>query len=261
MNAPDEDAIRHVWSNYWSNTDEVAPWDTLSEFILRTLEREARGFEHRAILEAGCGTGRISHRVALAGAEVTCLDITTEALDLARQTFGSTPGRFQQGSILALPRDSSYHLVWNAGVLEHFTPEDQRTALAEFLAVLRPEGRAVLFTPYARSPLYRLGKAVLEGLGRWPYGVEIPKTSLSDCLPPGRRLAKEYSMAFLPLLLDAHKFLRPLQRPLRWLWVAMLERWGIERLVRWDRKLSDWFGGYLLVSVLEADPGTEPADG
>ena len=248
--APGEEEIREVWSSYWGSIEAVGPWDSLSETILRTLERESQGFAGRSVMEAGCGTGRISHRVALAGAQVTCLDITSEALTLAAQTFGATPARFLQASILDLPRAEKYDLVWNAGVLEHFTVEDQRRSISEFLAVLNPQGRVVIFTPYSRSLLYRIGKRILELLGKWKYGVEIPKGSLVDCMPREGRLQREYTMSFLPLLFDSYKFLKPLRGPMRWLWARVLSHFGVERLMAWDLALSRWFGGYLLVSVI-----------
>lgn len=248
--APGEEEIREVWSSYWGSMEVVAQWDSLSETILRTLERESRGFAGRHVMEAGCGTGRISHRVALAGARVTCLDITSEALELAARTFGATPARFVQASILDVPREERFDLVWNAGVLEHFTVEDQRLSISEFLAVLAPGGRVVIFTPYSRSLLYRAGKLVLELLGRWKYGVEIPKASLADCMPEDGHLELEYTMSFLPLLFDAYKFLKPLRGPLRWLWTTLENRFGIERLMEWDLAASRLLGGYLLVSVI-----------
>lgn len=249
----EEGAIRDVWSNYWASVDNVAPWDTLSEIILASLQRECRSLSDTEILEAGCGTGRISHRLALAGAKVTCLDITQEALDLAQTVFGETPCQLRLGSILDMPKDAKSDLVWNAGVIEHFTTEDQRLAISEFLAILNPGGKVVIYTPYSRSPVYRLGKFILECLGRWPYGVEIPKHTLADCLPQGARLHDEHTICFLPLLFDSHKFLTPLRRPLRWLWTSMLKRFGREKVVTWDRTLSRYLGGYLLVSVITAD--------
>ena len=251
---PGESEIKQVWSSYWGSQEEAAPWDSLSETILICIEAELAQVPGNDILEAGCGTGRISHRLALGGAGVTCLDITPEALQLAEAVFGGAPGVFVQGSILDLPRTRLYDLVWNAGVLEHCTPQDQCRALGEFLAVLKPGGRAVILTPYSRSLLYRLGKAVAEALGRWPYGVEIPKSTLADILPPQGVLEKEYTVCFLPLLFDAYKFAGPLRRPLRRGWAALLARFGRERVAEWDRKLSRWLGGYLLVSVLRAHP-------
>lgn len=246
-----EDKVREVWAGYWGARPQAKPWDSLSELILQTLLREVGGAEGRSILEAGCGTGRISHRLAQAGAAVTCLDITEEALELARLEFGDTPGNFVQGSILSMPEGRSYDLLWNAGVLEHFTVDDQRKALSEFVSVLSERGQVIIFTPYANSPIYRVGKFILEKVGAWPYGVEVPKKSLQDCLPPEARMAREYTMAFLSILFDAYKFLPPLRPLLRGLWLVATRLLGGRRLVQLDLWLSHWLGGYLLVTVLE----------
>ncbi|MCA9793593.1 MAG: methyltransferase domain-containing protein [Candidatus Eremiobacteraeota bacterium] len=254
-----EDNIRQVWAGYWGARPEAKPWDSLSELILQTLLRESRGARGCSILEAGCGTGRISHRLAEAGAEVTCLDITQEALDLARLEFGDTPAHFVLGSILSMPRGQHYDLLWNAGVLEHFTVDDQRKALSEFLAVLSQGGQVIILTPYANSPVYRFGKFILEKLGAWPYGVEVPKKTLQDCLPPEARLAREYTMAFLSILFDAYKFLPPLRPLLRGLWLVSSRLLGSRRLVNLDLWLSRWLGGYLLVTILE--PNNPRQDG
>lgn len=248
--APDEATIEKVWSRYWESVKKVDAWDSLSELIYLTLQRELTNHHGRAIMEAGCGTGRISHRLALAGAEVTCLDITEEALALARVTFGETPGRFVRGSILDLPKSHSYDMVWNAGVLEHFKPEDQSRALAEFISVVSSDGVAVILTPYSRSPLYRIGKFILEKLGRWPYGIEIPEATLADRVPPSAVLEREYTIALLALLFDSYKFLKPLRLPLRWSWSRLLKLVGPAKLGLWDEALSRLLGGYLLVSVL-----------
>ncbi len=252
--APNEAAIHQVWSKYWDSIEKVDRWDSLSEIILLTLQNELQGCHARSILEAGCGTGRISQRLALAGADVTCLDITHEALQIAQATFGDVPGHFVQGSILDMPKDRAYDLIWNAGVLEHFKPEDQRRALAEFVSLVSSEGRAIILTPYSGSPLYRIGKFVLEKLGRWPYGVEIPEATLAALTPGNAVMEREYTVALLPLIFDSYKFLTPLRRPLRQAWKLLRQRLGPEKLLACDLSLSRYLGGYLLVSVLRPKP-------
>lgn len=250
-NIPGEGEIKEVWESYWSGYDRDDSWDSISDTVLGAIQGEWQDLEGSTVLEAGCGTGRISHRLALAGAEVICLDITQEALDLARKAFGETPARFVQGSMLDMPREYACDLVWNSGVIEHFKPDDQRRSLAEFLAVLNPGGRVVILIPYANSALYRLGKAVLELLGRWPYGVEVPRRTLADVVPEEGVLKQEYTIGFLSILFDAYKFLGPLKRPLRALWRWSVRLLGRERFLQLDRFLSKIFGGYLLVSVIE----------
>jgi len=249
----DEQMIAGTWSAYWKDKQEdIAPWDVLSHTILATLRRETGGFAGKSIMEAGCGTGRISAQVCREGASVACLDIAREALDLARRQFPrGSPCRFVLGSILSLPRDRRYDALWNAGVLEHFSPADQRKAIGESLDLLRPGGKLVLFTPYAGSILYRAAKFLLERTGRWPYGRETPVSTLGDVIPGRGVLKREYTVSFLSLLLDGHKWFRPVRPCCRLLSGVLLSLLGESGFVRLDRISSRLFGGYLLVSVVE----------
>lgn len=250
MNRQEESAIKSVWDRYWSQFEQAETWDTLSATILDVLLSELQPVSGSKVLEAGSGTGRISHELALAGAKVTCLDISESALDLAKDVFGSTPAEFVQGSILSLPLAENYELVWNAGVLEHFAPDDQRKALTEFLRVLHPNGKVLVFTPYAGSLLYRGAKLVLEAIRRWPYGTEIPEWTLAHLIPEQGTLEREYTVSFLPMLIDAYKFLPFLRLPLRRLARLLLSHRFRALFLRCDRYLSRLLGGYLLVSVI-----------
>jgi SAM-dependent methyltransferase len=248
-----EQTIADTWSAYWKNkAGDIEDWDVLSHTILTTLHREIAAFEGIAVMEAGCGTGRISARMCQAGASVACLDIAPEALELARGRF--PPGAaasFVLGSILSVPRGQSYDAVWNAGVLEHFSLEDQRLAIGEFIDVLRPGGKLVLLTPYAGSVLYRAAKAFLEQTGRWPYGQETPVFTLKRAVPNTGLLKREYTVAFTSLLLDSYRWFRPLRPLCGLLKNAALSVCGEHGFSRLDRILSWLFGGYLLVSIVE----------
>ncbi|MFW6108426.1 MAG: class I SAM-dependent methyltransferase [bacterium] len=248
----DERAIATTWARYWrSHGQEVGSWDSLSHTIYLALRREIGEARGKSILEAGCGSGRISARLAADGARVTCLDIAPEALELARRAFASDASvRFVQGSILSLPRDARYDVVWSSGLLEHFGPEDRRRALRESASMVGPGGLIVAFTPYARSVLYRLGKVVLERLGKWPYGREVPVVTLADDVPSTARLVREYTVAFLPLALDLYKWVRA-ARPVCLVCTRLLMRVAGDRgWARLDRALSFLLGGYLLVTVV-----------
>ena len=144
--------------------------------------------------------------MAQSGFRVTCLDIVEEALKLAKKTFNGHPAKFVQASILDLSGQPEHDMIWDAGVLEHFTIEEQRQALQEFLNVLKPGGRVVILTPYSRSLPYRMAKFYLEKTGRWLYGIETPIVSLAPSMPENGRLEREYTVSFLPFFLDCYKF-------------------------------------------------------
>ena len=245
----EEDLVVGVWSEYWKSKldSPPEPWDSLSQIVLSTLLRERPG---PAILEAGCGTGRISLRLARSGAQVTCLDATEEALELARAAFGEVPATFLKASIFEIPEMEPQDLIWSSGVLEHFHPEEQRTAIAQFVARLKPTGKVVLLNPYAGSLLYRAAKAYLEWRKKWPYGREIPVKTMAGCLPPGAVLEREYTVSFLPFFLNAYKFAPALQPFCAAAQKMLFGLLGDERVARLDAWLSRLLGGYLCVSVI-----------
>ncbi len=99
------------------------------------------------ILDAGCGTGEISSRLARHYPEAAVLgvDILDHHLALARERYADLAPRlaFEHQSIFGLPAaDASYDLVVCRHVLQSI-PHPERV-LAEFLRVTKPGGRVHL---------------------------------------------------------------------------------------------------------------------
>ena len=155
-----------IWTRLWQQHWDTPPaWDSLSEIIRLALLRETVNLQRPLILEAGCGSARISARLAENSARVVLLDITPAALRIAKANCRQAI--LVQGSVHRLPFAQVFDLIWNAGVLEHFNKTEQRQILDEFSKVLRPGGSIVVFTPFAGSLLYRIAKYFLERTGGW----------------------------------------------------------------------------------------------
>jgi ubiquinone/menaquinone biosynthesis C-methylase UbiE len=95
------------------------------------------------ILDAGCGTGEISSRVAglFPNARVLAVDILNEHLERARERYGELAPRltFEHQSVFALKADdASFDLTLCRHVL-HSIPQVERV-LAELVRVTRPGG-------------------------------------------------------------------------------------------------------------------------
>jgi len=116
--------VKEAWQNYWAQQrDHEIYLDEMSKAIISELEDICGYLRGKRVLEAGCGRGIISARMAELGAEVYLLDISEEALQIARKHFiaKNLHAMFLHGDILDLPfRESRFDLVWNAGVMEHF---------------------------------------------------------------------------------------------------------------------------------------------
>lgn len=196
--APDSTSPE-MWDRLWSEVS-VDEWDRVSEAILAGLQGAIGSVSGYRILEAGAGSGRVSLRLAQEGAEVTLLDFSERALELARMRFeeAGCTAAFVLGHIESMPfADSTFDVVWNAGVLEHFSPERQTELLAEMGRVVRPDGYLVCMVPNKRSLPYLLAKWYLEMTGQWLYGQEFPVESLRPVMDrAGLEVVEEFSVGY-----------------------------------------------------------------
>lgn len=145
-------------------------FDDLDQYHFEKLHHLLRlvdfdGYRGRMVLEVGCGAGVDLARFARGGAEVTGVDLTDSAIQLARMNFeqqGLT-GRFEvaDGEHLPFP-DNTFDLVYAHGVVQ-YTANPQRL-VGECRRVLKPGGQAV-FQVYNRiSWLNALSKLMKVGL-------------------------------------------------------------------------------------------------
>lgn len=128
------------------------------ESMVRTLDAQARAIwpqesalirgygmaEDIRILDAGCGTGEASWRLAelFPRSRVLGVDILDQSLDLARERYGHFAPRltFENQSIYELGApDDTYDLTVNRHVI-HSIPHAEKV-LAELIRVTRPGGR------------------------------------------------------------------------------------------------------------------------
>lgn len=120
----------------------------------------AAGFERysgQKVLDIGCGLGTDTSRFASYGADVTGIDISPQAIELAKKNFGwrEVPGQLliMNGEALDLP-SNEFDFVYCHTVL-HFTPSPGKM-VREIHRVLKPGGTALLMAINRRSWLYFL---------------------------------------------------------------------------------------------------------
>jgi SAM-dependent methyltransferase len=106
------------------------------------------------------------------GARVAGCDIAVATVAQARGVLHQHRPAFAGGDVRRIPfADDTFDLLYSTGTIEHF-PE-YRDAVAECYRVLKPGGRAIIGVPNKLDPFLRpLMVAVLNGLGRYDYGVE-----------------------------------------------------------------------------------------
>lgn len=134
----------------------------MDDFVLDAL---GDNLTDLAILDVGCGTGRLLARLATAGAErLAGADLGSRMVELARIRLSSFDVDVELRSAdaeSALPWPSgAFDAVVSTGVLHHFYHPG--AALAEMRRVLRKGGRLIVSDPCFFTPLREAFNALLR---------------------------------------------------------------------------------------------------
>lgn len=117
-------------------------------------------------LDAGCGSGTLTRRLAERGCHVLGVDAAEDMIAVARMlSAGSKRTEFERiGTIADLPlSNESLDGILCSSVLEYL--HDPERCLAEFARVLRSDGLLIVTVPN-RNSLIRRGQTLVRRLGR-----------------------------------------------------------------------------------------------
>lgn len=123
-------------------------WRAGQQRRLDMIVRYAEGRIHGKALENGCGVGMYVEKLAGLGADVIGLEYDFERARDAR--VNSEKIINAAGESLPLP-SSTFDLILSHEVIEHV--QDDRSAIAEMIRVLKAGGRAVIFCPNRGYPV------------------------------------------------------------------------------------------------------------
>ena len=143
-----------------------------------------------SVLENGCGVGMYVEKLVPFAGSVTGLEYDYErTLDAHQRSDQITNAA---GEYLPFP-DDSYDVILSHEVLEHV--QDDRAAVAEMVRVLKPGGRAVIFSPNRGYPFETHG---IYWWGDYKFG-NIPLVNwlprkLRDRLAPHVRVYTRWDM-------------------------------------------------------------------
>ena len=103
------------------------------------------------------------------------LDYNEDAIDLAKKSFRALGKNadFVVGDMFDMPfNDESFDIIFNAGVLEHFSLNDRSKAILEYCRVLKKGGVMYLAIPNHYSVPYRIAYIIRNLFGKWAYPKE-----------------------------------------------------------------------------------------
>lgn len=119
----------------------------------------------KRVLEIGCGAGVHAMLLAQAGANLTAIDLTHNAIEMTRNRFEAfgLAGDIRQGDAEALDfEDDTFDLVWSWGVIHHSA--DMQQAIDEIHRVLKPGGLAQVMVYHKNSVRYWVVGGLVEGV-------------------------------------------------------------------------------------------------
>ena len=143
-------AVHRQWENDYRTPENEAFYELAFDELVRTL----RPAPDALVLDAGCGTGAHSARLARRGFRVEAVDFSENILDQARAHLKAQGldelVRLQRASLTELPfSDGEFPAILCWGVLMH-VPDVER-AVAELVRVLAPGGTLVISESNDRS--------------------------------------------------------------------------------------------------------------
>lgn len=145
----DVDLHQVEWDSYWKS-------ESLKRRIIEYVRRAYFGKifvdvvckdikPGARILEAGCGSGAYLKLLKRKGFRSVGLDLSKASLHIAKKNCKNITG----GDIFHLPfKDKAFDVVFNQGVMEHFTNSEFFTALKEIARIAR---KVVIIVPSALS--------------------------------------------------------------------------------------------------------------
>lgn len=167
------DEIAHVYDAQIATAQRESLLEKKTTLMARAIARHGVG---RRGLDAGCGQGWYVARMRQLGFDVRGIDASAGQIARARRQFDD-PAVFAEGSLLRIDAPAgAFDFVYTINVLHHLgSIEQQRTAFAELLRVLKPGGLLFVHEINTRNLLFRFYMGYVfpslncidEGTERW----------------------------------------------------------------------------------------------
>ena len=142
----------------FSKIEELAINNYFSKIFTKAI-LSSTNLKSGKVFEPGSGGGMASAKLASLGFELTCMDLSQNALRKSTSLFKSLSlnAKFFLGDLFNLPiKDNQFDIVFNQGVMEHFrlAKLDPSDGVKEMLRVLKKDGTLIIFVPAYFSPLF-----------------------------------------------------------------------------------------------------------
>lgn len=134
------------------------------EAKFRLIERIALPAKHERVLDAGCGSGTISHFLSRHAGHVVGIDSNPAAIDYAKQAYQAPNLEFRLGQFGDLKNEEPFDKIYCIEVIEHLYQSQVAEVLSLFRTLTKPQATLFLTTPNYRS-LWPVIERLLDAFG------------------------------------------------------------------------------------------------
>jgi len=178
-----------VWDTIWEgnkpldlelirNNIEKTKKSKLWKQYSKIVQEKLGGWKNVKAIEIGSGMGWHNFVAATEGAEVTFLDYSQPALDLARKRAEafSLKASYIYGDAFKIlnENEKKYNLSWSFGTAEHFRNAKRQQFFQLHFDFIVPGGLTIISCPYKYAINYRLWMYYARKYNEWSFGLEIP---------------------------------------------------------------------------------------
>jgi len=173
-----------IWNVFWKEKGKNIEWSAegmlhskdlkeISNTVLNHLNK--KNLKEISLLELGSGLGITSLFFGYNGANVTLLDKSEEARDLAKEYWANySKHKFVISDLFEFNTKVRYDIITSFGLCEHFVGKQRKEVLQKHVNLLKDKGVAIISVPYKYGIFYRAAKKLAEVFGFWDFGLEIP---------------------------------------------------------------------------------------
>ena len=134
------------------------------EAKFRLIERTGLPAKHDRVLDAGCGSGTISHFLSRYAGKVVGIDSNPAAIDYAEHAYRAPNLEFRLGQFGDLKNEQPFDKIYCVEVIEHLYENQVAKILSLFRTVTNKEATLFLTTPNYRS-LWPVIERLLDAFG------------------------------------------------------------------------------------------------
>lgn len=147
----------NLYGDRWYTADDDpiallrAESKTKTPWILQKIKEQSLLNNETKVLDVGCGAGFLSNELALAGLQVTGVDLSEESLKVAHDYDSTKSVHYLPADAYKLPfADHSFEVITAMDFLEHVDRPDD--VIKKFSRVLKPNG-IFIFHTFNRNPI------------------------------------------------------------------------------------------------------------